>query len=591
MHLIQIVLLSAAVLLVAYRVYGALLARLLELDPHAPTPAVTLRDDVDYVPTEPKFLMGQHFSAIAAAGPIVGPILAGVAFGWLPALAWILVGCIFVGGVHDFTALVASIRHQARSIAAVVHDHMSRRSYLIFLAFIYVALIYIIVAFTDIVAGSFVHKRVLDDGTIVTGAGTASASIMYLVLPIAMGLLLRYTRLTVTWATVIFLPLVGLAIVAGQELPVDLAAWFGLDDAAAVKLWDVLLLGYCLVAAVLPMWLLLQPRGHLGGFFLYVAVGGAMAGVVCGGVRWLAGGDSAVGAIAYPALIGWSGVAPLQGQPLVPMLFITIACGACSGFHCLIASGTTSKQLARESDARPIGYGAMLMEGMLAVVSLGCVMILAQDSAIKGKGPDLIYAYGLSQFFGALGVPTALGLSFGLLAFTTFVYDTLDVCTRLGRYIVQELTGLKHQVGAWIGTGVTAALPLIFVMQTSLDGRGKPIPAWKAFWPLFGASNQLLAALSLIGVTVWLWRTRRAMWVWVVTGAPAVWMYAMSIWALSTFIKDAFFPAEVATVSPVVGGAAVVLVLLAVLMLIEAIATFVRTRGGPVSLRPAPTAA
>ena len=214
MNLLGIVIISAFVLLVAYFVYGSLLARLLKLDGSARTPAVTMRDGVDYEPIEPKFLLSQHFSAIAAAGPIVGPILAGVMFGWLPALIWILVGSIFIGGVHDFTALVASIRHKARSIAEVVRDHMSARSYILFLLFVWIALVYIIVAFTDIVADQFARAQVLEDQTVVAAGSIATSSLLYLALPLAMGLLLRFTKLSVGWATVIFLPLVAAFLMA-----------------------------------------------------------------------------------------------------------------------------------------------------------------------------------------------------------------------------------------------------------------------------------------------------------------------------------------------------------------------------------------
>src|SRR5262245_43956823 len=272
MNLLAVVIGSALILLVAYWVYGSLLARLLRLNDSAPTPAVSMRDDVDYQPIEAKFLLSQHLSAIAAAGPIVGPMLAGVMFGWLPALIWILVGSIFIGGVHDMTALVASVRHKARSIAEVVREHMSRRSYILFLLFVYIALVYIIVAFTDIVAGSFVGAQTLENGETVSGGGSATSSLRYLALPVVMGLLLRFTRLSINWATLIFLPLVGVAIWIGQKIPFDLGAIFHLTDSQAAKLWGVLLLAYCFVASLVPLWMLLQPRGHLGGYFLYAAL-------------------------------------------------------------------------------------------------------------------------------------------------------------------------------------------------------------------------------------------------------------------------------------------------------------------------------
>jgi carbon starvation protein len=572
MSLLTILIPSAILLAVAYRIYGSLLARLFGLDDAAPTPAVTLRDDVDYEPIPPQLLLGQHFSAIAAAGPIVGPILAGVAFGWLPALLWILIGSIFIGGVHDFSALVASIRHKARSIAEVVRDHMSRRSYILFLAFVWIALVYIIVAFTDITASSFIGRQTLENGQEVSGGGIATSSLLYLVLPLIMGLCMRSLKMPIWLATVIFVPLVGVAIWIGQFIPFDLAAVLGVTNARAQQIWGVLLLLYCLGAAMVPMWLLLQPRGHLGGCFLYVALAGAVIGLVAS--DRLVAGDSEV---RYPAFTNWQ---TAKAGDLVPMLFITIACGACSGFHSLIASGTTSKQLRRETDARPIGYGTMLLEAMVAIVSLACVMVLAGDSPLANQPPNFVYALGMGRFLEILGVPATIGVSFALMAFTTFVYDTLDVCTRLGRYIIQELTGMTGNAGGWLGTVLTAGVPLLFLLRPQLDGNGNAIPVWKTFWSLFGASNQLLAALTLLGVTVWLWRTRRAAWVWLVTGLPTAFMYCMSTWALAVMTLPKFRTAAGFTLpADPVPWAGVVLLALAVVMLIEAVRVIALPQG------------
>ena len=562
MSLLVILLPTALVLLAAYRLYGGLLVRLFRLDAAAATPAVALRDDVDYEPIPPQLLLGQHFSAIAAAGPIVGPILAGVAFGWVPALVWIILGSIFIGGVHDFAALVASIRHKARSIAEVVRDHMSRRAYVLFLSFVWIALVYIVVAFADITASSFVGLQTLENGEQVAGGGIATSSLLYLVLPLVMGLLMRYARMPLWLATAIFLPLVGLSIWGGQQLPFDLATALGVTNLTAQKIWSAALLAYCLVAAMLPMWLLLQPRGHLGGCFLYVALAGAAIGLLAG-----AAGEGST--IRYPAFTVWEAG---QAGSLVPMLFITIACGACSGFHSLIASGTTSKQLRRETDARVIGYGSMLLEAMVAVVSLSCVMVLAGDDPRAKQPPNAVYALGMGRFLEILGVPAAIGVSFALTAFTTFVYDTLDVCTRLGRYIAQELTGLTGRAGAWLGTAITAGVPLIFLLRPNVDANGNPVPAWRMFWSLFGASNQLLAALTLLGVTVWLWRTRREAWVWIVTGLPTALMYAMSTWALASMTLPKFRTAAGWTLpTDPVPWVGVVLLALAAVMLVEAI--------------------
>jgi carbon starvation protein len=527
----EIVIASALVLIAAYWLYGGWLSRVLRLDNRQPTPAVEFKDSLEFDPAPARFLLGQHFSAIAAAGPIVGPIMAGITFGWLPALIWILVGSIFIGGVHDLTALVASVRHRARSVTEVVRNHISGRAFLLFLMFVWIALVYIIVAFTDITARAFVGTQKMENGQEISGPGIAMSSVLYLVLPVIMGWMMRRIRLSLTWATLIFVPLVGLAIWAGQLLPLDMGAWLGWSEAMTVKVWCTLLLGYCLVAAVVPVWLLLQPRGYLGGVFLYLALAGGMLGLLLGGAP-----------VRYPAFTDWTSP---RGETLFPFLFITIACGACSGFHALICSGTTSKQLAKTTDARVIGYGAMLMEGMVAVVSLCCVMMLASQSEIlKNPKPNLIYATGIGGFLETLGIPARFGVAFALMAFTTFVYDTLDVCARLGRFIIQELTGLHGRIGRWLGTCSTAGVPLFFLWTAGIDSNGKPVEVWRVFWSLFGASNQLLAALTLLGITVWMWRTRRAAWVWPVLGIPTVFMYCMSTWALGSMTISGFAGAD-----------------------------------------------
>jgi carbon starvation protein len=617
MGLIVVVLASAAILGVAYVTYGRVLARLLQLNAKTPTPAVELRDDIDYEPVASSSLFPQHFSAIAAAGPIVGPILAGLAFGWLPALIWILVGSIFIGGVHDFTSLVASIRHKARSIAEVVRDHMSPLSYLLFLSFIWIALVYIIVAFTDITASAFVGAATPENGG-VGGGAIATSSLLYLILPILMGLLLRYAKIPLGPLTAVFIVLVGVAIWCGKYIPLDVSTMVSADRNEAVektlgtriasdaqkknvaltteevdqkvdqklreikarKIWDVALLIYCLVAGVVPVWMLLQPRGHLGGYFLYFALGAGALGLLFGPL---------FGSIElrYPAFKGWSTFNE-KGEvtsTLFPILFITVACGACSGFHSLIASGTTSKQLKTETDAKVVGYGAMLLEGMVAVVSLCCVMMFAVDAPqLVGKTPNEIYAAGVQQFVdvslgwipGVTGLGTregiaSFGFAFALMAFTTFVYDTLDVCTRLGRFIIQELSGLRNWFGRFLGTALTAGVPLYFLLNHPSDA---PKPVWNVFWQLFGASNQLLAALTLLGITVWLWKTRRAMWVWPVVGLPAVWMYTMSTWALVSMTRADLWTKENALIDPrtnPVPYIGIVLLALALVMLIEAI--------------------
>ncbi len=577
MNILFIVVGAGLILFVAYRTYGSYLAnKVFRLDDSRRTPAVELADGIDYVPARAQFLAGQHFSAIAAAGPITGPILAGTLFGWFPALVWVILGSIFIGGVHDLGSLIASVRHRARSITDVVRENVSGRAYILFMAFIWITLVYIIVAFTDLTAGSFVGVVTLENGVTLPGGAIATSSLLYLALPVIMGLLLKHTRMKLWVATVIFLPLVGAAIWIGQYIPLSLDTMLGLSPINAAKIWDVFILGYCLVAAILPMWMLLQPRGHLGGYFLYAALASAAIGLIFGGFP-----------VQFPAFTQPFENAGLFFFPMFPVLFVTVACGACSGFHSLVGSGTTSKQIERESDCRPIGYGMMLLEGLVAVVSLACVMILAPGDPLSKKAPNFIYASGISSFLKLIGIPPALGIAFGLMAFTTFVYDTLDVCTRLGRYILEELTGWRSRFGRTMATALTAGVPLLFVTQTMSDPKGNPIPAWKTFWNIFGASNQLLAALALVGITVWLINTRPRSRVWVVPFLPAVWMFLMSIWMLLRLMMDGWVWKTAGT-HPAVPVVALVLVALAVLLAIETTVAISLRRRGRRQRTPAP---
>ena len=566
MNILFIVIGSAVILLIGYLTYGKFLAeKVFKLDDSKMTPAVEMEDGVDYVPADAKYLAGQHFSAIAAAGPIVGPIVAGTLFGWVPALIWALLGSIFIGGVHDMGSLIASIRHKARSITEVVRENVSQRAFILFMLFIWITLVYIIVAFTDITARSFVGFITLEDGSKLPGGAIATSSILYIILPIIMGILLKFTRLNLWVATAIFLPLVGVAIWVGPYIPLSLDTMLSMTPNDASKIWAVLILIYCLVCAVLPMWMLLQPRGHLGGYFLYASLAAAAIGVLFGGYT-----------VKYPAFVKNFDDLGVFFFPMLPILFVTVACGACSGFHSLVSSGTTCKQLKKESDAKPIGYGMMLLEGLVAVISLACVMILLPTDPIAKKAPNFIYASAIGNFLGLIGITPALGISFGLMAFTTFVYDTLDICTRLGRYIIEELTGFKGFIGKTLGSILTTVVPLIFVLTTVADAKGNPIPAWRVFWNTFGASNQLLAALALIGVTVWLVHSRKDSKVWLVSFFPAVFMFCMSNWALVVGIRDAWILNKPG-IHVAVPYAHIILVALSVLLAIE---TFIAITGG-----------
>lgn len=475
------------VLAFGYRTYGAFVARQYQLQANADTPAHRHQDGVDYVPTRPFYLFGQHFSAIAAAGPIVGPILACQQFGWAPAILWITLGVIFIGAVHDVSTLVASVRHDAKSIAEVVRAHMGRPAWLAVMAFIWLSLVYVIVAFTDITAGTFVSGDKDVAGMTFRfnpGGAVALAAVLYLVVALVMGLVQRVFAPPLWLATLVFVPLTGAAVWLGTRYSTLLVVdW---------RMWIAILLVYCAIASVAPVWLLLQPRGYLGGFVLYVALAVGTLGILLGNFT-----------IHQPAFANasWFG----DGANVVfPFLFVTIACGACSGFHGLVCSGTTSKQIDREADCRPIGYGAMLLEAFVALIALATVMI-ASDAG-TGGGPGATYARGMGMFFHRVfGINPELAATFGAMALSTFVFDTLDSATRLGRYILQELLGRASRASAVAATAATVGLPLGFLLVGGKD-------SFRAYWTLFGTSNQLLAALSLLAVAVWLHRRGKTTW-------------------------------------------------------------------------------
>jgi carbon starvation protein len=498
-----------------YRFYGGFVARQYALDDGTATPATRRSDGVDFVPTRPFYLLGQHFSAIAAAGPIAGPILAAQQFGWLPALVWISIGVVFIGAVHDLSTLVASVRHDAKSIAEVVKVQLGPRAGTAMLIFIWVALIYVIVAFTDVTTQTFAQGDPELSGLTFDfhpGGAVAAASTMYLLLALLMGLVERYVKPKLWLQTIIFVP-ATLGVV-----------WLGTKLSTLVVLgpttWGLLILAYCFVASLTPVWLLLQPRGYLGGFVLYLAIAVGVIGLFFGGFE-----------IQQPAFKGFNIGGPTGS--LFPFLFVTIACGACSGFHGLVCSGTTSKQIAKESHCHPVGYGAMLMEGFVAVIALATVMVISNQE-MAGKGAGTIYGIGLGRFFAVvLGEKhLAFAITFGAMAFSTFVFDTLDVSTRLGRYILQELFGWTGKVGGYVATGITVGTPMVFLLIA-------PAGSWKTFWTLFGTSNQLLAALSLMGVTVWLQRLGKKYWY---TLAPTVFVSVITLTSLVLQIKEAFSP-------------------------------------------------
>jgi carbon starvation protein len=535
-------------LVVGYFGYGRWVAKQFTLDDSQETPANRLEDGEDFVPTKPFYLFGQHFSAIAAAGPIAGPIIACITFGWLPSLIWIALGVVLVGAVHDFAALASSVRHDAQSIAEITKDKLGIGAGRAMMAFIFIALIYIIVAFTDITAGTFVSgdEALAGETRFNPGGAVAIASVMYLLLSITLGLVERYLKPPLWLSTIIFVPAVFALAYLGTHISNVLA--FG------HLTWSIIILIYCIAASLVPVWLLLQPRGYLGGFVLYTALAIGVIGVFFGGYT-----------IQQPSFKSWD-VGGMTGM-LFPFLFVTIACGACSGFHGLVCSGTTSKQVDKESHVHPIGYGAMLAEGFVAFIACVVVMTASNEMIYGADGKAFaagkIYGNGLGEFMtiviGRDNLPFAV--TFGAMAFSTFIFDTLDVSMRLGRYIVQELFGLTSRFGAIVGTLGTVAVPFVLIFFA------KP-GSWLDFWTLFGASNQLLAALTLLSITVWLYQARRRI---AFTLVPMIFVLVITLWALGLMVVGNFQASTGFDMRLVNGIASLALILLSIYLAVVAL--------------------
>ncbi|MEJ7622406.1 MAG: carbon starvation CstA family protein [Pyrinomonadaceae bacterium] len=543
-------------LVFGYFGYGRWVARQFSLTDERQTPANAVNDGEDFVPTQPFYLFGQHFSAIAAAGPIAGPIIACLAFGWLPCLVWIALGVVLIGAVHDFSALASSVRHGAQSIAEITKEKLGVGAGRAMMGFIWIALVYVIVAFTDITAGTFVSgdEALAGESEFNPGGAVAIASVMYLGLSILLGLVERYLRPPLWVATIIFVPATFALSYIGTQFSYVLN--FG------HLTWSVLILIYCIFASLVPVWALLQPRGYLGGFVLYAAIVVGVIGVFFGGYS-----------IQQPAFKSFD-VGGMTGM-LFPFLFVTIACGACSGFHGLVCSGTTSKQIDKESHVRPVGYGAMLAEGFVAFIALVTVMIAASDMLVGPDGRNLsagkIYGNGIGNFLSlVIGTENlAFAVTFGAMAFSTFVFDTLDVCMRLGRYIVQELFGIPGKLGAVIGTLVTVALPFVLIFFARPG-------SYLDFWTLFGASNQMLAALTLLSITVWLYQARKRI---AFTLLPMIFVLIITFWALALMVYGNLTAAVGFDVKLVNGLASLALILLAMYLAITALIKLRQERG------------
>ena len=496
MNAAVILLVSIALLAAGYVFYGSWLAKQWGIDPSQKTPAHELEDGIDYVPAKAPVLMGHHFSSIAGAGPINGPIQAAV-FGWIPVLLWVIIGGIFFGGVHDFGALFASLRHKGQSIGEIIDDSMGKKAKRLFITFGYLTLLLVVAAFSSIVASTFgvttSTGAAVEGPTLAANQSTAMISILFILLAMVFGFFVYRKNAPIGVASVFgCLGIVAVVAIGLNFHPIALSynAW----------MWVIGV--YILIASVTPVWILLQPRDYLSSFLLYFMIGAGVIAVL--GAVVTGNGSFQIPAMGDAALKG-TGV--FTTGTAFPALFVTIACGAISGFHSLVSSGTTAKQLDNEKDAKPVAYGSMLIECVVAVISLlavGFVWAAASDGTYAS--PTQVFAGGLSAMIGSFA-PGAKDIMYQMLilAVSVFCLTSLDTATRLARYMFQEFF-LEQGQTAKDATGYKKILanPYVATAITVVLGVALGMTGYTKIWPLFGAANQLLAAIGLLAVCTWL---------------------------------------------------------------------------------------
>ncbi len=548
-----VVVLSLVTFTIGYLAYSRYLAQFVELDDENETPAHKYNDGQEYVPSKKPVLLGHHYSSIAGGAPIVGPITAGAAFGWLPAVLWIAIGNPLFGAVHDFMSLSSSVRHEGKSIGYIIGEYVGDRGKDMLLWFAFLTIILVIAVFALVVGVVFDSFP-----------AAATASLVYIALALLFGVYLYQLSLPFLPGAIAFVGLVFAGIFVGLEYPIALVEtsstasdtivllgessswdWLPLSGSQNpnIAAWVPVVVAYAFVASVLPVWVLLQPRDFLTSSLLYVGVGGMLLGVL------LATGISVVGngfEVEIPASVStgeeaitksnldmeipaFSGFTSQLG-PIFPFLFVTIACGTISGFHSLVSSGTTAKQLDQESDARLIGYGAMLGEGLLATTAVAALALVAVTDFGAGiVGALANFPVGGAIMLGAgFGVPADIGATFIGLVFVSFLLTSTDTATRLGRYMLEEIVGTPESstqeiaVNRYFNSGVLLCLPAY-----ALVGSGE----WSTLWPLFGGANQTLAALALLAATLWLanWDDYKQL---ISTGVPMALMLVITVTAL-----------------------------------------------------------
>ena len=563
MNSLLLLIICIAILVLGYIFYGGWLCRQWGVgDSKKQTPAHEMEDGVDYVPAKAPVLMGHHFSSIAGAGPITGPIGAAM-FGWVPVVLWILIGGIFFGGVHDFGALFASIRHKGQSIGEIISSNMSKRAKMLFTIFAYLTLILVVAAFASIVATTFGavvdEAGAIDKAASATNASVAMVSLLFIIIAIVFGFMVYRRNASMAVSTILGVVAIALCMVIGMNFhPIYLTT----------KAWMIIVGIYIAIASVTPVWILLQPRDYLSSFLLYAMLAVALIGVV----------------ISHAGMGGADGLAAFNGfavdngngmQYLFPVLFTTVACGAISGFHSLVSSGTTSKQLDKETDAKPIAYGGMLLECVLAVITV-CAINFAYKNGITA-GATAIFAGGISQMYGGVfgaGVVNVLNTLL-VLTYSAFCLTSLDTATRLARFMFQEFFLAPGQTVDDIKEGWKKTLvnPYVATIITVVLGIVLGMTGYSKIWGLFGAANQLLAGIGLLAVATWLGNVGKNNKMFL---APMAFMIVVTICSLCVTVKN-----QVGIITA--GGAdwgpyaqailAVLLIVLAVFLVIEGVQT------------------
>jgi carbon starvation protein len=568
MNSLALLLICIVILACGYVFYGGWLCKQWGVgESKEPTPAHRLEDGVDYVPAKAPVLMGHHFSSIAGAGPITGPIGAAI-FGWLPVTLWILIGGIFFGGVHDFGALFASVRHNGQSIGEVISANMSRRAKRLFIIFSYLTLILVVAAFASIVASTF-GATVDESGAIdVAASGTAASvamvSILFIVIAIVFGFCVYRRNVPMGIASVIGVIAIVVIMAIGMNFhPIYLTT----------KTWMIIVGIYIAVASVTPVWILLQPRDYLSSFLLYAMMAVALVGVIISHAAL--GGADGLPAVTSFAVDNGNGT-----QYMFPILFTTVACGAISGFHSLVSSGTTSKQLDKETDAKPIAYGGMLLECVLAVVTV-CAINFAYkynaanpDSALSGA--TAIFGGGIAQMYAGFGSGTVTVMRTLLtLTYSAFCLTSLDTATRLARFMFQEFWLEPGQTPKDIKDGWKKLMvnPYFATIITVVLGIILGMTGYSKIWGLFGAANQLLAGIGLLAVATWLGNIGKNNKMFLI---PMAFMIVVTICSLVLTIKNQLGLISAGTADwgayaqSIIGA---LLIVLAIVLVIEGIQT------------------